>query len=74
MARRPIESRLQRGADRDDDTCPCLRLLQPNHPAVVGVPREPQEVALPLAGPQSERKREMEVRGGLREEGGFIGC
>jgi hypothetical protein len=51
FARRRVEHRLERRADRDQHALAGLGLPQPNILAVIGLPCEPQQIALALAGP-----------------------
>src|SRR5262245_29233437 len=59
---RRIERGLERRADGDDDTRAGLGLPQTNVGPVISRPREAQEIALPLAGPQRKQQRQMEMR------------
>ena len=49
-----------------------LRLPQPDVRPVIGRPRQPQEIALPLAGPQREQQRQVQMRGRAFEERGLV--
>src|SRR6516165_7720886 len=59
--RRGVERGFERGADRDDDARAGLSLPQPNMRAVIGRPRQAQQIALPLSSPQREQQRQMEM-------------
>ena len=52
---RRIERRLQRCPDEDHHRLAALGLPQPDVLAVVGRPGQPQEIALPLPGPEREQ-------------------
>jgi hypothetical protein len=39
---------------------------------VIGGPRQAQEIALPLAGPQCEHKRQVQMRWSCLEKDGFV--
>src|SRR5262249_24455880 len=53
---------------RDLDAGAGLRLPQPDGQAVIGRPGQAQEIALPLAGPQGEQQRQMQVSRSVFEE------
>jgi hypothetical protein len=72
MFLRSIERGFQRRADLDPHPSAGLPLPQPNVSAVIARPRQPQEIALPLAGPQREQQRQMQMRGRRCEKGRFV--
>ena len=67
-----IERSLERRAHRDHDTRAGLALPQPDVRAVIGRPRQAQQVALPLPGPQRQQQRQMQMRGRRFEKGGLV--
>lgn len=70
--RRRVENRLQRAADRDHHPGASLRLLEADHRAVVGRPGQPQQVAVPLPGPEGQNPRQVEVRRRRPEEARLV--
>ena len=57
-----IERSLERRTDRQHDTRAGLTLPQADVSPVISRPRQVQEVALPLAGPQGKQERQMKMR------------
>src|SRR5262249_52763279 len=73
--RRGVERGFKRRPDLDIHRCAGLRLPQPNAVAVIGRPGKPQQIALPLSGPQCERKRQTEMGRSRTLECSFlVGC
>jgi hypothetical protein len=65
-----IERGFEWRANRDFNAPSGLRLPQPNPFPVIGRPWKPQEITLPLSGPERERKRQMKMRGRAFEKRG----
>jgi hypothetical protein len=67
-----IKRSLERSADRDRNSGAGFRLSEPNACAVITGPREPQQIALALAGPPSEQQRQMKMGRRAIAERGFV--
>jgi len=63
---------LQWRADRDGNAYAGFALLQPDALAVVSSPRQPQQIALALRGPDRQQERQMHVPRRLLKERGFV--
>jgi DNA-directed RNA polymerase specialized sigma24 family protein len=59
--RRLIERSLKRAANWNDDARTRLRLTQPDALAILGRPRQAQQVALSLTPPQREHHRQLQL-------------
>jgi hypothetical protein len=70
---RGIERSLEGGTDLDLHAPTSFGLAQTNVGAVVGRPREAQQVALSLPGPQRGQQREVQVHRRRAQEGGLVG-
>ena len=67
-----VQRRLQFAADGNVDAPPALALPQADVLAVLGRPRQPQQVALPLARPDGQEEGKPQVRRRHCLQGGFI--
>ena len=72
MFRCGVERALERRAHGQHNTRAGLALPQPKMRAVIGRPRQPQQIALPLPGPQREQQWQMQMRRRGFEKRGLV--